>query len=336
MSIIDWTYRFPGVQHRCPFLYSRCLLSGLNTVLALFSFPFPFPFHFRLIAVFDCRLSHRLNDNTRCCSIETGFAPAAYHAMEWGPVETSAVLGSISLIILLMMFVVFELSRCKVKDEYILAYGLVQSIIGYSLIWFQWVAGGRPWQFIVPILISVSSFPFLAAPTRSLFTKAVDNIEALEGHQGTMQAVLSMAASVAGFTAPSLVAAFVLKHPSVVGVTTSSRELSKFALVAPALSGVVLIGIIIIQCRSAGTENKTEDGVDTVVDTVADTEASRLLSATEEEDELADKTKKRQLPPGKLPARIQFHRHDSVKLMGISQGNIHHEHHGHDDHDGGR
>jgi len=241
-------------------------------------------------------------------SIETGFAPSAYHALGWGPVQTSAVLGSISVVILCMMLVVFELSKHKVRDEDIMLIGLVLSMVGYTLIWSLWDTAAAPWQFIVPIILSASAFPFLAAPTRSLFTKAVDNIAILEGHQGTMQALLSMAASVAGFTAPSFVAAFVLRHPSELKSTSRQRVLSDASLFAPVLSGIVLLGLMLVRLKnSSSSETQTDSHVDEETELLATKQGSKR----------------------RFSHRDELHRRDSTKLMGISQPNTHREHHEH-------
>lgn len=220
-----------------------------------------------------------------------------------------------------MMFVVFELSRFKVRDEFILAFGLVVSIVGYTMMWMLWVAQAAAWKFILPIVCSASAFPFLAAPTRSLFTKAVDNIEFLDGHQGTMQAVLSMAASVAGFTAPSLVAAFVLRHPTVVDSAMGQRELSSWALAAPTLSGIVLVGVALIQFGKGQRAGSTDGGAST--DEIPPNEKTELLEQQPEEENVTENSLRR------FNHRHELHRQDTAKCMGIAQGNTHLEHHEH-------
>ena len=62
-----------------------------------------------------------------------------------------------------------------------------------------WVVEAPVWHFVLPVAIAVAGFPFTAAPNRSTFTKAVDSKPILAEAQGSMQAILSMFASVAGF-----------------------------------------------------------------------------------------------------------------------------------------
>lgn len=66
--------------------------------------------------------------------------------------------------------------------------------------YLMWVVEAPVWHFVLPVAIAVTGFPFIAAPNRSAFTKAVDSKPLLAESQGSMQALLSMAASVAGFT----------------------------------------------------------------------------------------------------------------------------------------
>ena len=46
--------------------------------------------------------------------------------------------------------------------------------------------------FSSPVFLGAGSFPFLGAPTRSLFSAAVDATPELAGLEGTMQALLSV------------------------------------------------------------------------------------------------------------------------------------------------
>jgi hypothetical protein len=100
--------------------------------------------------------------------------------------------------------------------------------------------------FVLPIVIASTSFPFMAAPARSLFTRIVDSKEYLRQSQGTMQAIMSMAASVAGFAAPGLIATFVLRTPEQVEMSIDQRELTLFALFAPVGSVIALSGVLYI------------------------------------------------------------------------------------------
>lgn len=41
--------------------------------------------------------------------------------------------------------------------------------------------------FVIPVVVSAGSFPFLGSPNRSLFSEAVDLVPELQGFEGTMQ-----------------------------------------------------------------------------------------------------------------------------------------------------
>ena len=196
--------------------------------------------------------------------IETGFAPAAYDALAWGPVQTSLALGSVSFIIAAFMYVVMNLSKKGVSDTRLLTGGLIMSTLAYTALYFCWVQTASGLGFYLPIAAAASSFPFLGAPTRSLFTVAVDSKPALKKSQGSMQAILSMGASVAGFTAPGLIAAYCLRHPDEVGASKDKRELSPWSLIAPLLSLLTLLGVAFValsnkrKATKASAEQETE------------------------------------------------------------------------------
>ena len=176
--------------------------------------------------------------------LETGLAPASSHALHWGPVEISTLFGLNAIWIFLVILLSFWLSSMGVADVKLLIIGSVASITGYFLMYQLWIMDTSEVLFILPIIISTLAFPFMGAPTRSLFTKVVAGKEYLRNHQGTMQAVLSMAASVAGFAAPGLIAAFVLKTPEQVEASPDHRELTPYALFAPISSFMVLCGVL--------------------------------------------------------------------------------------------
>eukprot|EP00536_Pseudo-nitzschia_multiseries_P000388 jgi/Psemu1/249453/estExt_Genewise1Plus.C_50105 len=197
--------------------------------------------------------------------IETGFAPAASDGLGWGPVESSVALGSISFVIAAHMFVVMQLSNRGVSDANMLCGGLALSTVAYALLYSLWIKDTTIWNFYIPILLGASSFPYLAAPTRSIFTMAVNAKPALRNYHGSMQAVLSMGASVAGFTTPGIVATYCLRHPDDVIASSDRRELTLFSMFAPLLSLTSLIGVIylrlsgILQKNAKQIENETDD-----------------------------------------------------------------------------
>jgi len=213
--------------------------------------------------------------------IETGFAPAAYDALGWMPVQTSLALGSVSFIIALFMYVVMTLSKRGVADTRLLTGGLIVSTLAYTSLYFCWTQTASGWGFYLPIAVAASSFPFLGAPTRSLFTVAVDSKPVLKKSQGSMQAVLSMGASVAGFVAPGLIAAYCLRQPDEVDASKDKRELSPWSLIAPLLSLLTLVGVafIVISNKRKAVIPKSEQETETSKeDKKALGETSALLS----------------------------------------------------------
>jgi hypothetical protein len=98
------------------------------------------------------------------------------------------------------MMVVIFISNRGVPDGLMIAVGSFGWIIGGSLMYLMWVVEAPVWHFVLPVAFAVTGFPFIAAPNRSAFTKAVDSKPLLAEAQGSMQAILSMSASVAGFT----------------------------------------------------------------------------------------------------------------------------------------
>lgn len=214
--------------------------------------------------------------------IETGFAPAANDALGWGPVESSVSLGSLSLLIAANMMVVIRLSKAGISDSSLLCGGLVGSILGNSAIYIFWIKGSSLWHFYLPILVSASSYPYMAATTRSIFTASVNSKPALKEYHGFMQAVLSMAASVAGFTTPGIVAAYLLRSPEEVLSSGDLRELTPCSLFAPTMSLLVLLGMVYLRWSGIiGTTSTKKPDSEVVanesLDQEAPTEASSLL-----------------------------------------------------------
>jgi len=98
------------------------------------------------------------------------------------------------------------------------------------------------------VIVCTAAFPFLGTPIRSVFAYAVSKNPALCRRQGTMQAILSMTSSVAGFTAPSFIAGLVLRTPEQLeDANHNMRVLNGLAFVAPMLSAVTLIALVSVQ-----------------------------------------------------------------------------------------
>eukprot|EP00934_Nitzschia_sp_Nitz4_P006452 Nitzschia sp. Nitz4//scaffold41_size133979//106218//107941//NITZ4_003365-RA/size133979-snap-gene-0.133-mRNA-1//-1//CDS//3329551524//6442//frame0 len=174
--------------------------------------------------------------------IETGFPPVAADGLGWGPVETSAVLGSNSIVMFLCMACTVILSG-KIHDYIMVAMGTCGWLIGGTGMYLLWVRGAPAWHYVLPIIVACTGFPFVAPANRSNFTKAVAAEPALEGSQAFMQSVLSMASSVAGFTTPGLVAAYVVRSPDEVTASSDQRELTPFALYVTVTTVLALMGL---------------------------------------------------------------------------------------------
>ena len=248
--------------------------------------------------------------------IETAFTPAAKDALGWGPVQTSGVLGSVSILIFCSMIIVFQLSARKVPDGYLLSYGLIQGSIGYTLMYFLWTSDGTTLTYTIPIIVGASSFPFMGAPTRSLFTKNVDAIPALDEHHGMMQALLSMGNSVAGFVAPGLIATFVLRDPEDVDNSANGNELTAFALYAPVMSMLTLIGHWYVVYQHKKLDKEVGDSDEEVGSEQIPNERSSLVrrnSALRNSVELHQR---------KYDPRSSMHRHSSTAIMGVCQPNL--------------
>ena len=192
--------------------------------------------------------------------IETGFAPAANDGLGWGPVQSSVALGSISFVIAANMVAVMRLSERGVSEANMLCGGLVLSTVAYVLVYALWIKDSTAWNFYLPVLLGASSFPYLAATTRTIFTLAVNAKPALKDYHGSMQAVLSMAASVAGFVTPGIVAAYCLRHPGDVAASIDGRELAPAALFAPVLSIITLLGVLYLRVTGVLRRNEALAG----------------------------------------------------------------------------
>lgn len=174
--------------------------------------------------------------------VETAFPPAAADGLKWGPIQTSAVLGGSSIVIFACMILTIFLSG-KIHDFVMVAIGNLFWILGGTGMYLFWQRDASTWHFVAPIVIACAGFPFISAANRSNFTKAVAAEPALEESVALMQSVLSMAASVAGFITPGLVAAYVIRSPEQVTASADNRELTPVALYVPILPFFVLGGL---------------------------------------------------------------------------------------------
>jgi len=268
--------------------------------------------------------------------IETGFPPAANDALGWGPIETSAVLGSVSVVIVIMMVTVSILSsKVGVRDGTLVTTGHALSAMVYSSLYFLWKRDASSWHFWLPVMLSAAVFPIMAAPTRSFFTLSVASKPVLDGLQGRMQAYLSMGASVAGFVTPGLVARYCLRTSEEVDESSDGREMAPWALIAPVLNLITASGMIYVHAmgrdetmveavEKGGSARESlveeEDGISMVVTPEADvavTEATALLHGHANEP--------RRCSLNKYDPKIAAHRCSACSIMGLSQGTSIHE-----------
>lgn len=246
--------------------------------------------------------------------IETAFPPAAFDALGWGPVQTSTVLGGTSILIFANMMLVFFLSAKKVRDEILVVIGSLAWVVGGLLLYLLWVKGAKSWHFIMPIVICICGFPFIGASNRSLFTKAVTATPALEMRHSFMQAVLSMSASVAGFAAPGLVAAFVLRKPEEVDTSLDHRELNPSALYIAIGPLITIFGIVYLtMCRRQPKDMSiyNED-----IEKVYMDETSKLMRDSER---MRQRRSSVQVLEQKIDPHTEAYRRESITMMGIPQ-----------------
>uniref|UniRef100_A0A7S2HMT8 Major facilitator superfamily (MFS) profile domain-containing protein n=1 Tax=Helicotheca tamesis TaxID=374047 RepID=A0A7S2HMT8_9STRA len=250
--------------------------------------------------------------------IETALAPAAADALGWGPVETSAVMGTSSIIIFGCVIVVNILSKVGAKDMHLLLAGLLVSSIGYAVICFTWVRNVKVWIFILPILVATGAFAFLGAPNRSLFTAAVDSSPHLSPYGGTMQALLSMSSSVAGFTAPGYVASFFLRQPEDIDITPDNqRELSSWSLLSPSLT-LVAFFLVIWAGEPTYLKSPSSEEKDIEMEGVVDENTPASVVADERTSLLKSRTSNKKRSPSVISsAMITSFRAESVKCLGV-------------------
>ena len=103
-----------------------------------------------------------------------------------------------TVVIFVAMMTVMVTSK-YLSDLVMVGIGAVFWIVGGTWIYFEWSRDAAAWHFVATVCVAVAGFPFIAASNRSAFSKSVASKPELETHKASMQALLSMAASVAGF-----------------------------------------------------------------------------------------------------------------------------------------
>jgi hypothetical protein len=185
-----------------------------------------------------------------------------------------------AVVVFLGMTSVHKLSQMGVTDFTLLCYGLLANAIGYLLLYITWHRDVSVAAFIIPVLISAGSFAFLGAPNRSLFSKSVDATPELIGLEGTMQALLSMASSVGGFTAPSFVAHYCLRTPAMVNSSSDAREFSSVALLSPALGFIIFVANMVVGEPEERVATKTESGTEGICEENGDMNGKKPMDET--------------------------------------------------------
>merc|ERR1719223_1444095 len=95
-----------------------------------------------------------------------------------------------------------------------------------------------------------------------------------------MQAMLSMMASVAGFLTPGLVASYCLRKPEFIDLSEDHREMSKWTLVAPCLSLLTFMGVVIIQISPLQNVQKLSDEEDSSINDISAKETELVNEST--------------------------------------------------------
>ena len=243
--------------------------------------------------------------------VETGLAPAAKEILNWDPVEISTVFGINAFLMLAIIALTFKLSSMGISDYSLLEIGWLLSSVGYGALYLLWKEQATPLEFVVPFFVAAGSFPFLGAPTRSIFTKSVAKYPTLKHQQGTMQAIMSMSASVAGFVAPGLLAAFALRSPEEVAQSNDKRAFTPLASFAFFLSVALMVGFVLLRLKHDDPVVPTN--ISTTGENGAEASEATSLLAVCQGDGSESSTQDLYHP------RVQAYRRQTVSLMGISQ-----------------
>jgi Na+/melibiose symporter-like transporter len=246
-------------------------------------------------------------------SIETGFAPAAYHALGWGPVATSAILGLTSVLLLIVMILVFLLSAKETSDEVLVTIGSMIWVFGGAMLYIMWVSETQVWKFVLPVAVCISGLPFIAAPNRSLFSRRVDANPALEVRSAFMQALLSMFSSVAGVVTPSFVAAYVLRKPNEVESSQLHRELGPLALYSVIGPMLTILGVIYVSMFKPLGKDSIE------VDFDDEEDADEITNLVPKRTTLASRRSSAFVLAQKADNFTEANRRMSALIMGIPQ-----------------
>jgi len=267
ISIVYWTLHEPDIREKLSTKKKVQKIQMIKSILGDPQIIVPFVTIYTLNACFQL--------------IETALAPASHHALNWEPYQISVILSIMCIFLFLTMVTVITVSQKKLMKDYsLLKIGLILQGIGYGSIYICWTHPAKSWQFIVPNIIAVCSFALLGGPNRSLFTLAIEKNTVLQEHSGTMQSLLGMAASVAGFTAPGFTASMVVKKNSYEEILSYehevTRELTVWALLAPIMTCICLVLVLLTGEPISQGEKLEIDGED-VEKNIQPMETTKLL-----------------------------------------------------------
>jgi len=208
--------------------------SGLGVVLkALTHFDIWFPLAQTLTIMFGFQLAM------------LGLAPITSHMFEWQPLQVSLLSTIGSVVMLSSMMITMHLSLKHVSDFSMLAFGNAIFVLGGALTYLWWRADtGTVPQVAITILLFYFGYPFMGPANRSAFTRALNNREDLAGSIGVLSGLYTQAFTLGGIIAPLLLTRFVFREPEEVDLSSNPHELTRWALLVPVLSSIIIVGLL--------------------------------------------------------------------------------------------
>jgi len=196
--------------------------------------------------------------------IEAALSPATKHALDWGPVETSAAFGGCGgLYAVGTVFSMIISKKYKVKDLNILIIGLCLATTGSTLLYYFWTYPALAWQYILPMGFFFIGHPFVAPPARSLFTIAIASKPELKTIQVRLQATMTMFIQLASFSVPLIVTTFLLRSPNDIEgnleQTGNNHELTRLVLLLPVILVFCIIGVLYLKSMSVEVDKEMAD-----------------------------------------------------------------------------
>ena len=183
----------------------------------------------------------------------------ARHALDWNPVQISYMSSGYSIALFVSTFMVLYLSTKGVSDFQMLVVGHLGFAMFGSAVYFMWTEQVTAWGFALPVFLELLSYPWIGPANRSKYTQAVHERAELAGSHGIIQGFLTQAATIAGFVGPTLISTFVLRDPAEIDASSDKHELTKYALVGPCLSGLVIVALCYEKFISKKDPNEIED-----------------------------------------------------------------------------